>query len=81
MDTPADSAWKKAYLSTVDTSSPKTPDKGNSVLYVSRRLSCASQGFEIISLSGAFSSKVGIKIFVLPGKQKWTGHNPHEGGD
>ena len=49
MDTPAKNAWKKAYLSTVGTSSPKTPDKGNSILYVSRRLSCASQGFEITS--------------------------------
>ena len=49
MDTPAKNAWKKAYLSTVGTSSPKIPDKGNSVLYVSRRLSCASQGFEITS--------------------------------
>ena len=29
--------------------------KGNSVLYVSSRLSCASQGFEIISLSGVVS--------------------------
>lgn len=55
MDTPANNAWEKAHLSTVGTSSPKTPGKGSSVFYVSRRLSCASQGFEIISLSGAVS--------------------------
>ena len=69
MDTPAKNAWKKAYLSTVGTSSPKTPGKGSSVLYVSRRLSCASQGFEIIWL-------VGLSwIFGLPEKQKWPGHS------
>ena len=63
MDTPAKNAWKKAYLSTVGTSSSKTPGKGSSVLYVSRRLSCASQGFEIISLSGVVSPN-GLQGFL-----------------
>lgn len=73
MDTPADSVWEKTWQSTVGTSSSKTPDKGNSVLYVSRRLSCASQGFEIISLSGVVSPR-GVKRFSdFRQNQKTTG--------
>ena len=69
MDTPADSVWEKTWQSTVGTSSSKTPDKGNSVLYVSRRLSCASQGFEI-KFGGAACPKGYIRFFGFMGKTK-----------